>query len=267
MATRSNRAAISGQVMVERYGLSLDMVGGSLDNIPRDGPLILIANHPYGILDGLMLGHILSQVRGDFRILAHRVFRKAEDINRIILPISFDDTKEALALNIQTRKDALRFLSDGGAIGIFPRRHRVDGGQTLRPADGPRLAQLHRADDREVRGDGRAALFRRPQFAPVPDDEPRAHHPAHGASDQGIPRPRELARPRRGGEPIPREELAALHQRPAAMMAFLREKTYALSPTPLDPNARGFEFEDQYRDKTDGRGGAGQGPEGLRDRY
>jgi putative hemolysin len=120
MATRSGRAAISGQVMVERYGLSLDVVGGSLDNIPRDGPLIVIANHPYGILDGLMLGHILSQVRGEFRILAHRVFRKAEDINRIILPISFDDTKEALALNIQTRKDALRFLSDGGAIGIFP---------------------------------------------------------------------------------------------------------------------------------------------------
>jgi hypothetical protein len=59
------------QVMVERYGLSLDVVGGSLDNIPKDGPLILIANHPYGILDGLMLGHILSQVRGDFRILAH----------------------------------------------------------------------------------------------------------------------------------------------------------------------------------------------------
>jgi hypothetical protein len=33
------------------------------------------------------------------------------------------------------------------------------------------------------------------------------------------------------------------------MMAFLRESTYALSPRPLDPNARGFEFEEQYRDK------------------
>jgi putative hemolysin len=90
--------------MVERYGLTLDVIGGSLDNIPRDGPLIVIANHPYGILDGLMMGHILSQTRGDFRILAHQVFRKAEDLNRIILPISFDETKEALALNIETRK-------------------------------------------------------------------------------------------------------------------------------------------------------------------
>ena len=43
-------------VMVERYGLSLDVVGGALSNIPSDGPLILIANHPYGILDGLMMG-------------------------------------------------------------------------------------------------------------------------------------------------------------------------------------------------------------------
>ena len=54
------------QVMVERYGLGLEVIGGNLDNLPKDGPLIVIANHPYGILDGLMLGHILSVVRGDF---------------------------------------------------------------------------------------------------------------------------------------------------------------------------------------------------------
>ncbi|MEL6433533.1 MAG: acyltransferase, partial [Pseudomonadota bacterium] len=73
------------QVMVERYGLSLDVTGGTLHDVPRQGPLIMIANHPYGILDGLMMGHILSQTRDDFRILANSVFNKAEDLNRIIL--------------------------------------------------------------------------------------------------------------------------------------------------------------------------------------
>ena len=58
-------------VMVQRYGLSLDVINGSLDIIPKNGPLILVANHPYGILDVLMMGHILSLVRGDFRILAN----------------------------------------------------------------------------------------------------------------------------------------------------------------------------------------------------
>ncbi len=54
------------QVIPERYGLSLDITGGSLANIPTTGPLVLIANHPYGILDGLMMGHMLDAGRGEF---------------------------------------------------------------------------------------------------------------------------------------------------------------------------------------------------------
>src|SRR6056297_1696591 len=108
------------QVMVERYGLSLDIARGALEAIPRQGPLIVIANHPYGILDGLMLGHILSRARGDFRILAHQVFLKAPDLARVILPISFDGSREARALNLATRKAALDYLGQGGAIGVFP---------------------------------------------------------------------------------------------------------------------------------------------------
>ena len=88
------------QVMVDRYGITLDVIAGSLANIPATGPLIVVANHPYGILDGLALGHILSARRGDFRILANSVFRRAEELNRIVLPISFDDTKEAIQQNL-----------------------------------------------------------------------------------------------------------------------------------------------------------------------
>ncbi|MGL6211842.1 MAG: lysophospholipid acyltransferase family protein, partial [Paracoccaceae bacterium] len=107
-------------VIVKRYGLSLEVTGGALTNIPANGPLIVIANHPYGILDGLMMGHLLDKVRGDFRILANSVFRRAEELNRIILPISFDDTREAVKLNIDTRAKSLKYLADGGAIGVFP---------------------------------------------------------------------------------------------------------------------------------------------------
>ena len=108
------------EVMQERYGITMRFRGGGLENIPREGPLVLVANHPYGILDGMAMGRILSETRGDFRIIAHVVFRKAKDLNRIILPIDFANTKEAQAQNINTRKEALRYLADGGAIGIFP---------------------------------------------------------------------------------------------------------------------------------------------------
>ena len=107
------------QVIVERYGLSLNIVGGSIDQIPKTGPIVLIANHPYGILDGLMLGHILSLVREDFRILSHTVFQKSAELKQCILPVSFEETRQAMRDNLTTRKQALDFLADDGAIGIF----------------------------------------------------------------------------------------------------------------------------------------------------
>ncbi|MGL5009466.1 MAG: GNAT family N-acetyltransferase, partial [Paracoccaceae bacterium] len=48
-------------VIPERYGLSLEVTAGSLEMIPKTGPLVLIANHPYGILDGLMMANILHR--------------------------------------------------------------------------------------------------------------------------------------------------------------------------------------------------------------
>ncbi|WP_424930407.1 lysophospholipid acyltransferase family protein [Amaricoccus tamworthensis] len=108
------------EIIPERYGLSLNVQRGSLANIPRTGPLVVISNHPYGILDGLMLGNMLSQTRGDFRVIAHHVFRKASELNRVILPIAFDNSKESREINLATRKQALRFLAEGGCMGIFP---------------------------------------------------------------------------------------------------------------------------------------------------
>ena len=107
-------------VMFQKFGLSIEILDGAFSSIPKDGPLILIANHPFGILDGLILGYIMSKSRKDFKILAHKIFCKSVELNDVILPISFDYTKEASKLNIQTRGAALDFLNSGGAVGIFP---------------------------------------------------------------------------------------------------------------------------------------------------
>lgn len=234
------------QVMVERYGLSLNVTGGSLDNIPRTGPLILISNHPYGILDGLMMGHILSRVRGDFRILAHRVFRKAEELDRIILPISFDETKEAVKQNIETRKVSLRYLADGGAIGIFPggtvATSKTPFSQPLDPAWRTFTAKMIMKSDATVVPiyfDGHnSRLFQlmshlhytlRMAFL-INEFRARVDEPVNIVV----------------GKPIPREALAQQTD-PKSMMDFLRRETYRLSPKPLDANEYGFEFEEHWK--------------------
>ncbi len=234
-------------VMVDRYGLSLDVVGGALSNIPKGGPLILIANHPYGILDGLMMGHMLSQTRGDFRILANRVFRKAEDIDRIILPISFDETKEAMKLNLETRKTALSYLGEGGAIGIFPGgtvstgvkpfSHPMDPGWRGFTA---RMVAKSNATVIPVFFDGHTSrLFQ------------IASH-LHNTLRMGLlikEFKKRVDTPVKVviGEPIGRDVLNPLAKDTRKMMDFLRKATYELSPTPLKSYDYGYEFEERHR--------------------
>ncbi|HAW48009.1 MAG TPA: acyltransferase [Roseovarius sp.] len=231
------------EVIIERYGLSLDIIGGSLDLIPREGPLILIANHPYGILDGLMMGHILSRTRGDFRILAHKVFRKAEDLDRVILPISFEETKEAVALNLATRKNALSYLGQGGAIGIFPGGTVSTSAKPFsRPLDPgwrgftARMIAKSAATVVPVYFDGHTSrLFQ------------LASH-MHYTLRMGLLIKEFRARvdsPVRVvvGNPIPRPELDRFAGDTKSLMAFLRQRTYELSPDPVEASEIGFEFD------------------------
>ena len=108
------------EVIVERYNIEMNIVEGSLDDIPERGPVVIVSNHPFGILDGLLLGFILSKTRKDFKIIANRVFRKAKDLDDVILPISFEENREGNIQNINTRNEAIRFLKSGGIVGIFP---------------------------------------------------------------------------------------------------------------------------------------------------
>lgn len=235
------------EVMVERYGISLNVVGGSLENIPRDGPLILIANHPYGILDGLVMGYILSTVRGDFRILAHRVFRKAQELEKIILPVSFDETKEAMATNIRTRKESLEYLAQGGAIGIFP------GGtvstatkpfsQPMDPAWRSFTARMITKSNATV-----VPIYFNGSNSRMFQLASHLHVSLRMAMlirefKERVDEPVEIV----VGQPLDRAELDARAKDAPAMMDFLRAETYKLSPRPLQSLDYGFEFDDKRR--------------------
>lgn len=92
----------------------------ALDQIPSSGPTILIANHPYGVADGMALGYTLSRRREDFLLIVNGVLCREKVLGKYFLPIDFREHREALMTNIATRKKAISHLKNGGAIGIFP---------------------------------------------------------------------------------------------------------------------------------------------------
>lgn len=236
------------QVMSDRYGLKLDVVGGSLENIPKTGPLIVVSNHPYGILDGLMMGRILSERRdGEFRVLAHRIFRRAADLERIILPISFDETKEAAKLNLATRAEAVRYLNEGGAIGIFP------GGTvstSAKPFSQPMDPSWRTFTAKMISKSGATVV---PVFFEGRNSRlfQLASH-IHSTLRTGMfirEFKTKINKPVRVvvGKPITPEVLETYKKDPKGCMDFLRKATYELSPKPIDASRLGHEFEDKYK--------------------
>jgi len=91
-----------------------------LARLPRDRPLVVVANHPFGVLDGLVICHLIGRVRPDFRVLAIDALSRAEEVRQYVLPINFAETKAALVNNIKTRAEARRHLLAGGCVIVFP---------------------------------------------------------------------------------------------------------------------------------------------------
>jgi len=229
------------QVMQERYRISLDLAGAGLANIPAEGPVVLVANHPYGILDGLAMGRILSAARGgEFKIIANVVFKKARDLDRVILPIDFAGTKAAVQQNIAARREALEYLAAGGAVGIFPGGTVSTSAQPFgRPLDPPwrtftaKMIAKSDATVVPVYFDGQnSRLF---QLASHINPTLRLallisefDSRVGGALMVHI------------GRPLPEAEIVARRRDPKAMMDYLRAETYRLGPRPVQDRDYGL---------------------------
>ena len=109
------------------FGRMLELTGIRLEfaqpwppkNLPET-PLVLIANHPFGIGDGVAILALAEKLNRPFRVLINKELLKIAEMEPFALPVSFEETKEALALNLQTRHEAVRLLKAGWTIIVFP---------------------------------------------------------------------------------------------------------------------------------------------------
>ena len=88
--------------------------------LPAQGPLALIANHPFGVVDGMILCWMVSRIRSDYMIMTHSILYRAPEVRPHVLPVDFTGTREALETNIRSRAQALKLLERGGVLIVFP---------------------------------------------------------------------------------------------------------------------------------------------------
>ena len=92
----------------------------SKNNIPKSGRLIVIANHAFGVADGVTICSLVSNVRQDYKMITHKVLRQADAVKEKIIPIDFSKSREAAISNINARKEAEKVLNNDGVIVLFP---------------------------------------------------------------------------------------------------------------------------------------------------
>lgn len=85
-----------------------------------DGPLVLIANHPFGIGDGMASLALAEELDRPFRVIINKELMKIPEIQPYSLPIDFAETREAMKVNMNTKKEALKLLAEGVTIVVFP---------------------------------------------------------------------------------------------------------------------------------------------------
>ncbi|MBL8572895.1 MAG: lysophospholipid acyltransferase family protein [Hyphomicrobiaceae bacterium] len=104
--------------------------------VPKTGPVVFIANHPYGVLDGVVFAWLAMKARPDVRVLANSVLCRLPEARDNLYPVDFADTKEARTTTLSTLIAAQKFMKHGGAVAIFP-----GGGVSTseKPLKGPAL--------------------------------------------------------------------------------------------------------------------------------
>lgn len=101
-------------------GLAYTVSAEDLAKIPTQGPLFVVANHPFGGADGIVLGALLNVVRPDYKLLANYLLGRMTEIEPWLIPVDPFGGDRAARFNLKAMRDTMHFVREGGCVATFP---------------------------------------------------------------------------------------------------------------------------------------------------
>lgn len=108
------------QRIVDQLGVAYEFSEEDLSHIPKDEPFIVLANHPYGGIDGLILLSLISKVRPEFKIMANYLLQQIPPLRENLVSVNPFEQSSKQGMNISGIKRSLALLNEGIPVGIFP---------------------------------------------------------------------------------------------------------------------------------------------------
>ena len=105
---------------LDLLGINLLTKQSEITKIPKKGSLVITANHPHGLVDGMVIAELIGKVRTDYKILTRSLLTGVKQIDQFMIPVPFDHEENALKKSLEMRKSAMDHLENGGVVVIFP---------------------------------------------------------------------------------------------------------------------------------------------------
>jgi len=119
------RGAPTGQAFwrtcLDVMGIDLTTPEEQLALIPKEDPVIVVANHPHGMVDGMTFAHLIGRMRPDYRILTRSLLTDLYEVSgSFMIPVPFPYDPDAQRKGGEMRAKAIQHLKDGGVVALFP---------------------------------------------------------------------------------------------------------------------------------------------------
>lgn len=105
---------------LEVMGIDVLTPAEQVARIPPTGPLVVVANHPHGLVDGMVLAELIGRVRTDYKILTRSLLTGIPEIAEFLIPVPFPHEENARQASLEMRNTCMSHLRDGGVIILFP---------------------------------------------------------------------------------------------------------------------------------------------------
>ena len=105
---------------IKQMGIRIDTPPDEIARIPATGPLVVVANHPHGLVDGMIMAEMVNRVRSDFKILTRSLLTGIPEVAEFMIPVPFPHEENARELGLEMRQQTMEHLNRGGVIILFP---------------------------------------------------------------------------------------------------------------------------------------------------